>query len=60
MATLLKISESIWFWRIMFFVMVGITIFFYITRPRVVMRSEYIYLIHENPSDSSPVESKFI
>ncbi|MHA1812306.1 MAG: hypothetical protein ACTSYX_02610 [Candidatus Thorarchaeota archaeon] len=55
MDTLHRISHSTIFWQIMFFLMSCIAVTNYVIRPRVIIKTEHIYLIYEHPSDEHPM-----
>ena len=59
MNTMNRISKSLIFWQIMFFVMAGVAAYFAAT-PRIVREYEPIYLIYQSPEDTHPIETRVI
>lgn len=59
MNKLYRISKSLIFWQIMFFVMTGVAAYFAAT-PRIIREYEPIYLIYESPEDPTPIETRVI
>lgn len=65
MTTLNKITDSLWFWRIMFFMMAFVALGMsgmYVERPtKTIVKEEYIYLIYDHESDRLPAtESRWM
>jgi hypothetical protein len=52
-------GNSVNYWRILFFIMVGIACIF-LFNPRVVVKRENIYIIVDHTSDEPPLESRFM
>lgn len=48
-----SISDSVMFWRIMFFVMALCALCFY-ANPRIVIKEEHIFLIMDHDDDGEP------